>query len=158
MIQLTKSAADIGIVVANLEAQRRFYGEILGLPYAGQVPVGPGEVHIYFLGESLLKLYRYPVGDVKHRQIPLAEFGSHAGFAYITLTVRDLASAFATLEERGAVVLARPNVFLAEADLGPPLGRIHARFALVADGDGNMIELFEYIDSSAATIRSNVTA
>jgi catechol 2,3-dioxygenase-like lactoylglutathione lyase family enzyme len=152
MIQLTKRAADIGIVVADLDAQRRFYGEVLGLPYAGRLPVGPGEVHIYLLGDSLLKLYRYPSGSIKPRQMTLADFGTHGGLAYITLTVRDLASTFSALEGRGAAVLARPNVFLAESDLGPPVGRIHARFALVADGDGNMIELFEYLNADGTAI------
>jgi catechol 2,3-dioxygenase-like lactoylglutathione lyase family enzyme len=117
---------------------------VLGLPYAGQLPVAGAEIHFYCLGESLLKLYRYHVDAVTVRQAALAEFGTHAGLAYITLTVGDLASVFATLEERGARVLARPGVFVAQADLSPPLGRIRARFALVADGDGNMIELFEY--------------
>lgn len=45
MIQIAKSAVDVGIVVADLDAQLRFYGEVLGLRYLGVMPVPNGVLH-----------------------------------------------------------------------------------------------------------------
>lgn len=142
MAKLAKQAADIGIVVADLAAQRRFYGEMLGLSYAGVLPLPGGEVHIYLCGESLLKLYRMGEG------VPAAAmaFGARAGLAYVTLTLDDVDGTFAALRAKGATILSEPGDFDGGVDLAPPVGRMKARFALVADADGNMIELFEYRD------------
>jgi catechol 2,3-dioxygenase-like lactoylglutathione lyase family enzyme len=140
--KLAKLAADIGIVVADLEAQRRFYGEVLGLPYAGVLPLPGGEVHVYPCGESLLKLYRMGEGA----PADAALFGSRAGLAYLTLTLADVDGTFADLKAKGVTVLSEPGDFDGGVELAPPVGRMKARFALIADADGNMIELFEYRD------------
>ena len=142
MLDLTKSAVDIGIVVANLEAQRAFYGDVLGLPYAGVLSLPGGEVHVYICGEALIKLYKMSEGA----PVDVAAFGARAGLSYFTLSLRDLAGTFETLREKGATILAEPGLFEGDRELAPPVGRLKARFALVADADGNMIELFEYID------------
>ena len=142
MVELAKQAADIGIVVADLAAQRRFYGERLGLPYAGVLPLPGGEVHVYLCGESLLKLYRMGEG-VPADAVP---FGSRAGLAYLTLTLGDVDGTFADLQAKGVTILSEPGDFDGGVELAPPVGRMKARFALIADADGNMIELFEYRD------------
>jgi catechol 2,3-dioxygenase-like lactoylglutathione lyase family enzyme len=142
MVKLAKQAADIGIVVADLAAQRRFYGEMLELPYAGVLPLPGGEVHVYLCGDSLLKLYCLGEGALSDG-VP---FGSRAGLAYLTLTLDDVDSTFAGLKAKGAAILGEPGDFDGGVELAPPVGRMKARFALVADADGNMIELFEYRD------------
>jgi catechol 2,3-dioxygenase-like lactoylglutathione lyase family enzyme len=139
---LAKQAADIGIVVADLAAQRHFYGDMLGLPYAGLLRLPGGELHVYLCGESLLKLYR--MGD--GAPADAAAFGARAGLAYVTLTLTDVDGAFADLKAKGATVLSEPGDFDGGVELAPPIGRMKARFALIADADGNMIELFEYRD------------
>jgi catechol 2,3-dioxygenase-like lactoylglutathione lyase family enzyme len=146
VLKVTKSAVDVGIVVADLAGQRRFYGELLGLPYVGLLPVPGGEVHIYLFGDSLLKLYRMGEGAPANS---VQEFGSRAGLAYITLTISDLEAAFSRLEAGGATVLARPDIFDGGVTLDAPVGRMRARYALLTDVDGNMIELFEYLDQAA---------
>jgi catechol 2,3-dioxygenase-like lactoylglutathione lyase family enzyme len=141
MIEKAKEALDVGIVVGNLDAQRRFYGEILGLPYVGALPVPGGEVHIYTFGETLLKLYA--MNGVE--QLPVPPFGSRPGLAYITMTITKLEATFELLKDKGATVIAPPGIFDGGATLPPPVGRMHARYALIGDADGNMIELFEYL-------------
>nr|WP_047167517.1 VOC family protein [Sphingomonas sp. Y57] len=142
MLDLTKSAVDVGIVVANLEAQRGFYGDVLGLPYAGVLSVPGGKVHVYICGETLIKLYKMSEGA----PVDVAAFGTRAGLSYFTLSLRDLGGTFEKLREKGATVLAEPGLFEGDRELAAPVGRLKARFALVADADGNMVELFEYVD------------
>tara|TARA_R110000782_G_scaffold184875_1_gene275188 strand:- start:136 stop:561 length:426 start_codon:yes stop_codon:yes gene_type:complete len=141
MLRISKSAADVGVIVKDIEGQRRFYGDILGLPYMGDLPVPNGNLYVFRCGETLLKLYHMnpppTVGSVP--------FGGQSGFAYITLSISDLEAAFERLEEKGVTKLAPPGIFEAERDLAPPIGRIRARYALIADADGNMVELFEYL-------------
>jgi catechol 2,3-dioxygenase-like lactoylglutathione lyase family enzyme len=146
MIRIAKGAIDIGVVVANLRQQRHFYGEVLGFPYAGSMPVPNGTVHVYLCGESYLKLYAMD-GTPSSEPTP---FGSKPGFAYITFTVTDVRAAFHEALEKGATALAEPGTFDGGTTLVDPIGRMQARFALLADADGNMIELFEYCDLSIA--------
>lgn len=141
MLKLSKSAMDVGVIVKDIDGQRRFYGDILGLPYMGDLRVPNGNLYVYRCGETLLKLY--------HMQLPpkgaAAPFGDQSGFAYITLTISDLEATFEQLQQKGVTVLAPPGIFEGERDLKMPIGRIRARYALIADTDGNMVELFEYI-------------
>lgn len=141
MVALTKAAVDIGVVVADLGAQRAFYGDALGLPYAGVLSLPGGEVHIYVCGDALIKLYKMHDGS----PVDMAPFGARAGLSYFTLSLTDLAATFDDLRAKGATILAEPGLFEGDRELEPPVGRLKARFALVADADGNMIELFEYV-------------
>lgn len=146
MISITKGAIDVGIVVAKLEQQRHFYGEVLGFPYAGSMPVPGGILHVYLCGESYLKLYAMD-GTPSVEPSP---FGSEPGFAYITFTVSDVRATFQVVTEKGATAIAEPGTFDGGTTLAEPIGRMQARFALLADADGNMIELMEYCDLGAA--------
>lgn len=141
MLQLSKLAADVGVIVKDVEGQRRFYGEILGLPYMGDVPVPNGNLYVYRCGETLLKLY--------HMNPPPSAgampFGVQSGFAYITFSISHLEAVFERLGQKGVATLMPPGIFEAERDLAAPIGRIRARYALIADADGNMVELFEYL-------------
>lgn len=147
MVQVAKPAVDVGIVVADLEQQRHFYGDVLGFPYLGAMPVPNGVLHVYACGDSYLKLYAMngtPAADA-------AAFGSRPGFAYITFTVGSVAESFASARDRGATVLAEPGYFDGGVKLAAPIGRMRARFSLLADADGNMIELIEYVPDEAKT-------
>jgi len=142
--RIAKPAIDVGVVVVDVERQRHFYGEVLELPYAGAMPVPGGMLHIYCCGQSYIKLY-----DMESRpETRPGAFPSTAGFAYITLTVRDARAAFREAVERGATVVAEPGTFDGQVTLADPIGRMQARWALLSDGDGNMIELIEYCDLS----------
>jgi catechol 2,3-dioxygenase-like lactoylglutathione lyase family enzyme len=139
VVGIAKGAVDVGIVVGALERQRHFYGEVLGFPYAGSMPVPNGVLHVYLCGDSYLKLYAM-------EGTPSAEpaaFGSRPGFAYITFTVSDVRSTVQEAAGRGATVLAEPGTFDSGTTLAEPIGRMQIRFALLADADGNMIELVE---------------
>lgn len=142
MQRIAKPAIDVGVVVADVERQKRFYGDILGLSYAGAMPVPGGELHVYCCGQSYIKLYDM---ESKPDTRP-GPFPSSAGFAYITLTVPDARATFREAVERGATVVAEPGTFDGQVTLAGPIGRMQARWALLSDGDGNMIELIEYCD------------
>jgi catechol 2,3-dioxygenase-like lactoylglutathione lyase family enzyme len=144
MDRIAKPAIDVGVVVVDAERQRQFYGEILGLPYAGVMPVPGGALHVYCCGQSYIKLYDM---ESKPDTRP-GPFGSTAGFAYITLTVPDARATFREAVERGATIVAEPGTFDGQVALADPIGRMQARWALLSDGDGNMIELIEYCDVS----------
>lgn len=138
--RIAKPAIDVGVVVVDIERQRHFYGEILGLPYAGSMPVPGGVLHVYLCGQSYLKLYDM---EAKPETRP-GPFGSTTGFAYITLTVPDARATFREAVERGATIVAEPGTFDGQVTLAEPIGRMQARWASLSDGDGNMIELIEY--------------
>lgn len=151
MFKIAKPAIDVGVVVSDLQAQRHFYGQVLGFPYLGEMPVPNGSLFVYICGETYLKLYAMegtPRADS-------AAFGTRPGFAYITFTVDSVEEAFAHALGNGATVVAQPGVFDGQVTLAPPMGRVHARFALLADGDGNMIELFEYIRDQGVADRQS---
>lgn len=154
MAQIVKPAVDIGIVVSNVEGQRHFYGEVLGLPYLGMMPVPNGVLHVYACGDSYLKLYAM-------RDTPAAEsaaFGTRPGFAYVTFTVAGVEETFAAARAGGATVIAEPGFFDGGVTLAPPIGRMRARFALLADADGNMIELIEYVPGEVRDDAAGVSA
>ena len=146
MHHIAKPAIDVGVVVVDAERQRHFYGEVLGLPYAGAMPVPGGVLHVYLCGQSYIKLYDM---ESKPGSRP-GPFGSTAGFAYITLTVPDARLTFKEAVERGATIVAEPGTFDGQVTLTEPIGRMQARWALLSDGDGNMIELIEYCELANA--------
>ena len=139
---MAKNALDVGVVVLDVERQKHFYGEILGLPYTGAMPVPGGTLHVFICGGSYLKLYDMEAKPQTHP----GPFGSTAGFAYITLTVTDARATFKEAVSRGAGIVAEPGTFDGQVTLGEPIGRMKARWALLSDGDGNMIELIEYCE------------
>jgi len=138
MAEIGKPAADIGFNVTDLDGQRRFYGELLGLPHVGQLKLPHAQLHFYACGESLLKLY-----GMNDLEPPLPAERTRTGLAYVTVNVRDLDATFATLEQAGVTILQPVTEFDAGITLPPPIGRVRARYAMVADADGNRVELME---------------
>ena len=138
MAEITKPGVDVGIQVSDLEGQRRFYGEALGLPHVGRIELPGAVLHFYACGHSLLKLYAIPGLERTPRP---AE--PRSGVAYITIHVADLAQTVADLERHGATILQPPTEFDAGVTLPDPIGRVRALFAMVADADGNKVELMQ---------------
>ena len=57
-MQLQKAVLDAGIVTRDLGRAARFYGEVLGLPAAGEIVMpGIGLVRRYAVGESTLRIF-----------------------------------------------------------------------------------------------------
>ena len=138
MAEISKPGCDIGIQVSDLEGQMRFYGEALGLAHVGHIDVPGANLHFYACGHTLLKLYGIPgLARTPRSAEP------RSGVSYFTIHVADLAKTVADLERHGATILQPITEFDAGVTLPAPIGRVKARFAMVADADGNKIELME---------------
>jgi predicted enzyme related to lactoylglutathione lyase len=140
VLKIAKAGVDIGIVVEDIAAQKRFYGELLGLAHMGDVPLPNGTLHIYACGSSLLKLYAIPGARSPSAS---GEFGSQKGLAYITLNVENIEDVLAVLEKGGANILTPLSEFDAGVTLSEPVGRVRARYAMIADPEGNRVELLQ---------------
>jgi len=140
VLKIAKAGVDIGIVVEDIAAQKRFYGELLGLAHMGDVPLPNGTLHIYACGSSLLKLYAIPGARSPSAS---GEFGSQRGLAYITLNVENIEDVLAVLEKGGANILTPLSEFDAGVTLSEPVGLVRARYARADDPEGNRVELLQ---------------
>jgi len=131
-MQLQKSALDAGIVTRNLERAARFYGDVLGLPLAGEISMpGIGLVRRYAVGESTLRIF---VPEATPAQEGSGEgFASRTGIRYLTLAI-------ANLEETVAAVAAAGF----KVPMAPKQLRPGVRVAQIEDGDGNTLELMQH--------------
>lgn len=140
MLKVAKPGVDVGIVVKDIAAQTRFYSGTLGLPKSGEVPLPNGTLHIFACGNSLLKLYEI-VGANAAR--PAGEFGAQVGLTYITLDVQNIDELMDAVKRDGATVLTPVSEFDAGVSLPEPVGRVKARYAMLADAEGNRVELLQ---------------
>ncbi len=138
MLALSKRGVDVGIVIANVAAQKTFYGDVLGLPFVREVPLPNGAVHIFACGESLLKLYALKGANADQG---LGEFGSRLGLGYVTLPLSNIEEVVEGCERAGVKFLTPLSDF--ESGTRGSLGAVKARFAMIADPEGNRIELFQ---------------
>lgn len=128
---LVGPALDVGIVTNALEEQLRFYSCMLGLSKAGEVAIpGVGTIHRLAAGASVLRLM------VPESPADLAQnsgfFTGTTGIRYIALRVSSLADIVERIEAAGFRTIV-PN-----RELRPG---VHV--AIIADGDGNAVELME---------------
>ena len=117
--------------VSNDEAARQFFGQTLGLPAAGQIPLrsmGATEYR-HAVGESVVKFWAPTVNQRESIGGPLLE---RLGARAIVFPVRDLAAVRQILLDRGLTLLDETIPDLGEK---PPL--------IIADVDGNRILFLE---------------
>lgn len=141
-MKLRRPAVDIGIVVRNLDAMMRFYGEGLGFervfsesPPADVLPPAR-TVQIYKAGNADIKLWH--IHDGPPSPGPDERLGQ-AGLRYLTMWIDDLKGTIAHLEELGFPVEDNPH----RSVLGAALS-----LCFVRDPDGNYVELIETDDPS----------
>lgn len=139
MLRVRKAGIDVGIVVSDIAAQVRFYGTTLGLPDVGEVAIPEGRLHFFSCGQSLLKLYVRQAA----RKSPRVPFGEMAGIAYLTLDIDNLDAAMASVQRDAATIVVPISDFDAGVTLPEPAGRVRARYAMIADPEGNLVELLE---------------
>ena len=130
-VKLQKAALDAGIVTIDGERAAHFYGEVLGLPLAGEVRLPDiGLIRRYAAGDSTLRVF---VPDTRpQRESSRDGMASQTGIRYLTLTSSNLDETVA------AVTAAGYKVPVAIRDLRPGV-----RVAQVEDADGNAIELMQ---------------
>jgi predicted enzyme related to lactoylglutathione lyase len=131
-VQLQKPVLDAGIVTTDPATAARFYGEVLGLPLAGEITLpGIGLIRRYAVGDSTLRVFRPEV-------TPALEgsrdgFASQTGIRYLTLAIANLDEMIARIAAAGF------KVVVPIRELRPGV-----RVAQVEDGDGNAVELMQH--------------
>jgi catechol 2,3-dioxygenase-like lactoylglutathione lyase family enzyme len=130
-INLAKRAIDIGITVGDEAAALRFYRDTLGLEEIGsqQLPSG-GKLYRLACGESHIKLWTGT--GAKTKAAPGGPTGTATGNRYWTIHVHGLDALAEKFKGAGFEVPWTPR------EIAP--GR---RVAMVADPDGNWVELLE---------------
>jgi predicted enzyme related to lactoylglutathione lyase len=66
-----------------------------------------------------------------------------AGIAYLTLDIENLDAAMASVQRDAATIVVPISDFDAGVTLPEPAGRVRARYAMIADPEGNLVELLE---------------
>ncbi len=140
MIKLAKPGVDVGLVVKDAAAQLAFYGTVLGLKNVGRVPLPNGTLHVLACGNSLLKLYAIDTAELAGDR---GGFGGQTGLTYITINVDNIEDVLAAVTKAGATVLTPLSEFDAGVSLPEPVGRMKARYAMLADAEGNRVELLQ---------------
>lgn len=130
-MKLTKQSIDLGIVTRNAVALLKFYQDTLGLPLESTIPMpGGGTMHRLRAGESIIKIVETepsPKADAVPGGIRAA-----TGYRYWTLTIEALFDCVNRCEAAGYKTVVpvkeiRPGVSI----------------AIIADPDGNWVELLE---------------
>src|SRR5512139_1445581 len=99
-VQLQKQVLDAGIVTTDPAGAARFYGEVLGLPLAGEIAMpGVGLVRRYAVGESTLRIF---VPETPPAHAGGGEgFASRTGIRYLTLSIANLEQTVAAVAAAG---------------------------------------------------------
>ena len=132
VVQLAKSAIDLGIVISDSERSLAFYRDLLGFEHVADTPMpiaGGGTMHRIMCGDTLLKLVKLnkdPDGDGR------GGIGASTGLRYFTMIVSNLAEIVAKCDAAGVpqavpVTEVRPGVTI----------------AMVEDPDGNWVEFVQ---------------
>jgi predicted enzyme related to lactoylglutathione lyase len=130
-LEITKDSIDLGIVVRDAGPMVAFYRDTLGLAFQAELDM-PGGMKMYrFLaGTSVIKLValeRTPAAAA-----PPGGLAGGTGYRYFTVTIGNLEEVTRAAEKAGAkiampITQIRPNV----------------RICMVADPEGNWVELLE---------------
>ncbi|MSR11028.1 MAG: VOC family protein [Gammaproteobacteria bacterium] len=130
-ILVTKPAIDLGIVTNNLEAMLGFYRDTLGLESEAAIPMlGGGVMNRFKVGESAIKIIETdpkPAASAAPGGIRGA-----TGYRYWTITVSNLADCVARAAAQGSKIVVPAKVI-----------RPGVTIAIIADPDGNWVELLE---------------
>ena len=127
LLELARPSLDVGLVVHDRAAMRRFYGETLGLEPDDSLAVAGGDVLRFRVGASTVKLFCLdtpPAGD------GLGWMGAF-GYRMLTVVVADLDAVASGAEADGVAV---ERHMFGEGEAAIPL-------AFLSDPDGNRIEL-----------------
>jgi catechol 2,3-dioxygenase-like lactoylglutathione lyase family enzyme len=127
---LAGDSIDVGIVTTNEEAMIGFYNGVLGLPLAGGTTLPDGaRIRRISCGRSVLRLY-IPPAPVQPR--PGEDWSAVAGLRYWAIRIDNLAAVVDDCRREGATIV---------QDVVEPRPGVSA--ALIADPDGNVIELMQ---------------
>ena len=131
MLSLSKAAIDLGIITRDAGPMLAFYKDLLGLDLEAvlHMPSG-GTMHRLKVGASVLKIVQLdkaPPADALPGGIPAA-----TGMRYFTIYVDNLTQAVSACEQAGYRIPVPPKII-----------RPGVTIAMVADRDGNWVELMQ---------------
>ena len=130
-IKFQKMTLDVGLVTTDPEEAHRFYGEILGLPFEGELELpNIGLIRRYRVGENILRIF-VPVSEPASRG-STEGFASQTGLRYLTLKVENLEEVVAEVAAAGYKI-AVPVI-----DLRPGV-----KVSQIEDKEGNALELMQ---------------
>jgi catechol 2,3-dioxygenase-like lactoylglutathione lyase family enzyme len=126
----------VGLAVGDLDAQRRFYGEALGLNEVEERLDMPeaGIRTVILRADGGLKIELIErAGSTVQEYVDAYDGAAVQGYFHWALHVDDLAETYAHLLAVGAISVSEPA----------PAMREGARFAYVKDPEGNLLELIQ---------------
>lgn len=130
-INITKTSIDIGIVCNDIDAMLTFYGETLGLPLEGTIPMpGGGKMNRFKVGDSVIKVIE--LDPSPETQAAPGGIRGATGYRYWTITCSNLADCVTRAEAAGA------KIVVAAKEVRPGI-----TIAIIADPDGNWVELLQ---------------
>jgi len=130
-INITKTSIDIGIVCNDIDAMLTFYGETLGLPLEGTIPMpGGGKMNRFKVGDSVIKVIE--LDPTPETQAAPGGIRGATGYRYWTITCSNLADCVTRAEAAGA------KIVVAAKEVRPGI-----TIAIIADPDGNWVELLQ---------------
>jgi catechol 2,3-dioxygenase-like lactoylglutathione lyase family enzyme len=127
--QLTDAPIELGVVVSDRERSFRFYGDLLGLPYLGEIVFPLGRLWRFAIGATVVKLIGYD--DPIEATSPAGALRA-VGYRYLTVPVANIDQLVAECAQAGCAIP------LPVTEAAPGI-----KFAFVEDPDGNRVELVE---------------
>ena len=130
-IKFQKTTLDVGLVTTDPEEAHHFYGEVLGLPFEGELELpGIGRIRRYQVGENILRIF-VPVTEPLSRG-STDGFSSQTGLRYLTLKVENLEEVVAEAAAAGY------KIVVPVIDLRPGV-----KVSQIEDKEGNALELMQ---------------
>lgn len=140
-MEFSKKQMDVGLVTADAERARRFYGDVMELAEEEPVSIGGTVTQYRFrAGGQLVKLMDYPD---KPKRRPSGLYDG-IGYQVLAFFVDDLDALIDRIEANGGRVA--PGVDLP--------GKLRIRFA--KDADGNMLELLGLEEPGGDALKDRV--
>ena len=127
-----KEGVDLGIIVRDWEATKRFYCDTLGFTHVTDMPfpLKPGTMHRVQAGGTTLKLTQFD--ETPTAQNPAGGAPTALGIRYFTFWVRNLGEIHEACKAGGYKVATPPT-----------LVRPGVTILMVEDPDGNWVEFLE---------------
>ena len=130
-IAVQKSAIDIGIVAKDIDAMITFYSKGLGLELEASIPMpGGGTMNRFKVGDSIVKVIA--LDPAAPAEAPPGGIRGATGYRYWTIHIPNLEETVNKIESDGYKVVMPAKTI-----------REGIAIAIVADPDGNWVELLE---------------
>ena len=127
--KLTDGPIEFGVVVSDRDRSVAFYGDLLGLPYLGEIVFPLGRLWRFALGSAVVKLIGYD--DPIEALSPPSALRA-VGYRYLTVQVSNIEELVAECARAGCAVP------MPVTEAAPSV-----QFAFVEDPDGNRVELVQ---------------